>query len=73
MGTVVWKAIRLVTLSASLLAAAVAAGCAAGDALVQRTRRPARWAGVSRTLVPPLVVHDALALFSGPRAVRRTA
>ena len=73
-GMSVGKAIRLVTLSASLLAAAGGLGgllIAAGDALVQRTRRPARWAGVLWTLAwAPLVVYDALALFSGPRAAR---
>ena len=52
-GMSVGKAIRLVTLSASLLAAAGGLGgllIAAGDALVQRTRHPTRWAGVLWTL-----------------------
>ena len=52
-GMSVGKAIRLVTLSASLLAAAGGLGgllIAAGDALVRRTRHPARWAGVLWTL-----------------------
>ena len=73
-GMSVGKAIRLVTLSASLLAAAGGLGgllIAAGDALVQRTRHPARWAGALWTLAwAPLVVYDAFALFSGPRAAR---
>ncbi len=73
-GMSVGKAIRLVTLSASLLAAAGGLGgllIAAGDALVQRTRHPARWAGVLWTLAwAPLVVYDALALFSGRAAAR---
>ena len=73
-GMSVGKALRLVTLSASLLAAAGGLGgllIAAGDALVRRTRHPARWAGVLWTLAcAPLVVYDAFALFSGPRAAR---
>jgi arylsulfatase A-like enzyme len=71
-GMSVGKAIRLITLSASLLAAAGGIGgllVAVGERLAQRTRHPARWAGALWTLASaPLVVYDAFALFSGPRA-----
>jgi arylsulfatase A-like enzyme len=71
-GMSVGKAIRLIALSASLLAAAGGIGgllIAGGDRLVQRTRRPARWAGAAWVVVfAPLIIYDAFALFSGPRA-----
>jgi arylsulfatase A-like enzyme len=71
-GMSVGKALRLIILSASLLATAGGlAGLviAAGDALVKRARNPARWAAALWTLAfAPLVVYDAFALFSGPRA-----
>ena len=73
-GMSVGKAIRLVTLSASLLAAAGAVGgllIAGGDWLTRRTRHPARSAALLWTAAfAPLIVYDALALFSGPRAAR---
>jgi arylsulfatase A-like enzyme len=66
------KAIRLIVLSASLLAAAGGLGgliVAAVDALVRKTRHPDRWSGVAWTLAcAPLVAYDAFALFSGRRA-----
>ncbi len=71
-GMSVGKALRLIALSASLLAAAGGIGgllIAAGDALARRMRHPERWAGAMWTLAfAPLVVYDAFALFSGPRA-----
>jgi arylsulfatase A-like enzyme/HEAT repeat protein len=66
------KAARLIVLSASLLAAAGGlAGLvvAAGEALSARTRQPERWAAALWTLaLALLIVYDAFALFSGPRA-----
>ena len=71
-GMSVSKAIRLITLSASLLAVTGGVGgvlIAGGDWLARRARHPARWAGALWTLAfAPLVVYDAFALFSGPRA-----
>ena len=76
-GMSVGKALRLVVLSASLLAAAGGlAGLliAAGERLSARARHPGRWAAALWTLVcAPLVVYDASALFSGPRAARVAA
>jgi arylsulfatase A-like enzyme len=73
-GMSIGKALRLIALSAGLLAAAgglAGLAIAAADALVRRTRQPARWAGAAWTLAfAPLVVYDAFALFSGPRAAR---
>ena len=71
-GMSVAKALRLIVLSASLLAFAGGLGglaIAAGEALVRRTRHPARWAGALWTLAfAPLLIYDAFALFSGPKA-----
>ena len=71
-GMSVAKALRLIVLSASLLATAGGLGglaIAAGEALVRRTRHPARWAGALWTVAcAPLIVYDAFALFSGPKA-----
>ena len=73
-GMSVGKALRLITLSAGLLAVAgglAGLAIAGADALVRRTRHPARWAGALWTLAcAPLVAYDAFALFSGPRAAR---
>ncbi|HXU05057.1 MAG TPA: sulfatase-like hydrolase/transferase [Polyangia bacterium] len=73
-GMTVVKALRLAALSAGLVASAGGlAGLvlAAGDALARRTRRPAYTAGALWTLAfAPLVIYDAFALFSGPRAAR---
>jgi arylsulfatase A-like enzyme len=71
-GMSVLKAVRLVVLSASLLAAAGGIGgliVAGADGLVRRAAHPERWAGWLWTAAcAPLVAYDAFALFSGRRA-----
>ncbi len=66
------KAVRLIVLAASLLGAAgaiVGALIAAGGWIARRTRAPARTAAVLAALgAAPLVVYDALSLFTGHRA-----
>ena len=66
------KAVRLIVLATSLLAAAgalVGALIAVAGWIARRTRAPARTgAALAALLAAPLVVDDALALFTGHRA-----
>ena len=73
-GMSVGKALRLIALSASLVAAAGGIGgvaIAALARLTEGTKHAARWAALAWALAcAPLVVYDAFSLFSGPRAAR---